>query len=1031
MHLGQEQAIQEALSRSPLTCVSICSSCTLPFTSGPGFCNHQAACASQRARSTRATRPPAPTSQLTPDALLSLCTNIVSTFKGYPVRRLKTAPLQAIRNLCVRLFQEISTSEHKAPAVVAFLGLPRILHSYQHDPNRLEAFLSGAAQCVPSSGPVLEAIATWTPPAQRRSPSSNTSNALPVRRITELVKSNNIGIALQTLESAHSHIRPADPEAARAAISALFPPRSDADLLSADLDASSAMQLSLQTVGEALRSLPRLRSSAFSGWTCDLIAALAREAPAFVQAFTGVTNAMLRGAAGPPALWAIDYVCPLEKKTGGYRPIVIGEIVPRIVGRIVAKSLAPQAAECLAPHQWGVGISGGSETVAHAVSLFYRAAAAAGATEGIQLIDFSNAFNCVRRGAIEAELLRRFPALVPYFRYTYGTPTTLRGVDGSPMATSETGVRQGDPLGPLLFCLALDAPLRELAARFPDIHIMCLLDDVTMLGPSASLPQALEFFARATEKIGLVVNRRKSVRLQMPREGPDEGNVLGARVLGCAVGPDDWVRTHIAERLEDYAAAISPVLTLPAQIATAILQAAVNARPVFTARTTLPALAADIFILFDLKIDNALAVITGSLRNSLPRESQILRALPQAKGGLAIARIAEIAAPAFAASLAAAATAIATTIPSLANHLSIRGQALSPVLEAARDVIPTHFAPSSVYNSFPNQFVLPCCWIAPSDLPNDEDAPYRQAPPRQKALVAMTIPVKESELDALLQGSPASRAIVKSGAFKGAAWWLAQPRFPLLRPSHAGMQAALALRLLLTPATVHPARRCGYCSAVLRTPVEELVHGMSCHSLQGLRTRRHTYLRDTLIEGLKKILGAHAVAAEVRFANSQVDITVTMGTGTRYLDLTVINAGVHEYLPAAANEGGGASAIAEAAKRARYTSTLSAHGIEPTAFVPFVIETTGRFGPAALQFIEDLRTAAALAAPERNRDDAIDYYVDRMKHHVLETNARIMHHAWAHLQPLQDEAHSVAATTTTTIVPAADVHPASPAPTIA
>ena len=981
----------------------------------------------------RASRPPAPTSQLTPDALLSLCTNIVSTFKGYPVRRLKTAPLQALRNLCVRLFNEISTSDQKAPAVVAFLGLPRLLHSYQHDPNRLEAFLTGAAQCVPSSGPVLEAIAHWTPPAQRRTPNSNMSNALPVRRITELVKSNNIGMALQILESSHAHVRPADPDAARAAVSALFPARTDADLLSADLDAASAMQLSVDAVGEALRALPRLRSSAFSGWTCDLIAALARESPAFVQAFAGIANAMLRGEAGPPALWAIDYVCPLEKKTGGYRPIVIGEILPRILGRIVAKSLAPQAAEFLAPHQWGVGISGGSETVAHAVALFYRAASAMGATEGIQLIDFTNAFNCVRRGAIEAELTRRFPALLPYFRYTYGTPTTLRGIDGSPMATSATGVRQGDPLGPLLFCLALDAPLRELAARFPDVHIMCLLDDVTLLGPSAALPQALEFLARAAAKIGLVVNRRKSVRLQMPRDDTDEDNVVGARVLGCAVGPDDWVRRHIAERLDDYAVAISPVLTLPAQIATAILQAAVNARPVFTARTTLPALALEIFTNFDLKIDNALAVLAGSLRSSLPREAQVLRALPQAKGGLAIPRIADIASPAFAASLAAAATAIATAVPALARHFSIRGHQLYPVLEAARDIIPTHFAPSSVYSNHPNQCVLPCSWIAPSDLPNDEDVPYRQAPPRQKALVSLALPAKEAELDALLQDSPASRAIVKSGAFKGAAWWLSQPRFPLLRPSHAGMQAALALRLLLTPATVHHARRCGYCASILRTPVEELVHGMSCHSLQGLRTRRHTFLRDTLIEGLRKVLGNHAVAAEVRFASVQVDICVTMGTATRYLDLTVVNPGVQEYLPAAAIEGGGASAIAEAAKRGKYTSTLSAHGIESTAFVPFVIETTGRFGPAALQFIEDLRTAAALAAPERNRDDAIDYYIDRMKHHVLETNARIMHHAWAHLQPLQDEDNSAAAASTTTIttVTAADALPVSPALTIA
>jgi hypothetical protein len=296
----------------------------------------------------------------------------------------------------------------------------------------------------------------------------------------------------------------------------------------------------------------------------------------------------------------------------------------------------------------------------------------------------------------------------------------------------------------------------------------------------------------------------------------------------------------------------------------------------------------------------------------------------------------------------------------------------------------------------------------PGDLPTDEDVPFRQAAPRQRALVALKVTENETELASLLAECPAAKAIVRSGAHKGGAWWLSQPRFPLLRLSHFAMQTSLRLRLLLTSRNITGARRCGFCSEMVRSSAEDLVHGLSCHALQGLRTRRHTFLRDSLAELLRKVLGAHAVSLEVRFANRQLDIVATVGASVRYLDLTVINPAAQEYLPQAATEGGAASTIAEANKRAKYVNTLAAHDIAATAFVPFVMETTGRLGPAAKQFLDDLRTAASLASPERNRETTIDYYIDRMKHHVLESNAKIMHHAWSHLQPVQADDASAA-----------------------
>ena len=107
----------------------------------------------------------------------------------------------------------------------------------------------------------------------------------------------------------------------------------------------------------------------------------------------------------------------------------------------------------MSPHQYGVGVSSGAERVVH--SLQY---ALTDTTRGLSLlqVDISNAFNACDRGRVLRELYST-PQLSPLYRmvhFAYSTPSVLLLERGEGKAIRlRNGVRQGDPLSALLFCV--------------------------------------------------------------------------------------------------------------------------------------------------------------------------------------------------------------------------------------------------------------------------------------------------------------------------------------------------------------------------------------------------------------------------------------------------------------------------------------------------------------------------------------------------------------------------------------------------
>ena len=68
-------------------------------------------------------------------------------------------------------------------------------------------------------------------------------------------------------------------------------------------------------------------------------------------------------------------------------------------------------------------------------------------------VDMSNAFNAVSRQAVLDECATFFPELLPWVSWCYGSHSWLWHPMGK--ISSQSGVQQGDPLGPMLFALVL------------------------------------------------------------------------------------------------------------------------------------------------------------------------------------------------------------------------------------------------------------------------------------------------------------------------------------------------------------------------------------------------------------------------------------------------------------------------------------------------------------------------------------------------------------------------------------------------
>ena len=191
----------------------------------------------------------------------------------------------------------------------------------------------------------------------------------------------------------------------------------------------------------------------------------------------------------------------LEKKDGGVRPIAVGSSLRRLAAKIITFRVKDHLGALLAPHQLGFGIPRGGEAAVHTARHYI---------DNLQpdhlvlKLDFRNAFNCICRDKMLDAVKDLAPELLPFVQSAYCELSFLFW--GDKLLQSAEGVQQGDPLGPLLFCLTI----HQLTCQLNSELCIFYLDDGTPGGRTEDVLRDLQLVQRVGRELGLSLNEGKS-----------------------------------------------------------------------------------------------------------------------------------------------------------------------------------------------------------------------------------------------------------------------------------------------------------------------------------------------------------------------------------------------------------------------------------------------------------------------------------------------------------------------------------------
>ena len=713
----------------------------------------------------------------------------------------------------------------------------------------------------------------------------------------------------------------------------------------------------VEAVYRELRGFKTGSAGGLSGLTADHICAAVdhRESRGTLRNLTAVCNVILAGEVPPavhPFLCGASLV-PLKKNdVGDARPIAVGETLRRLCAKLLCAELAEKVGkELLKGGQVGVGVRMGMEAAVASVASYARRHA--GKDRCILKIDFKNAFNTVDRSRFLQMAERVSVGWMPFLLMCYSTPTSLYCHDA--VIQSSCGVQQGDPLGPLLFSLAIHEVNLGLRRAHPELRSVWYLDDGTLMGSPEEVARGYEFVAAECRRWGLAVSpgkcevvalggqTREDLRgAGLPMGATDRGHattdpdaprtcfsrVAGPcfELLGAPIGDKDFCEAWMVSKMEEFRPLLQSLQGMAdKQVALSLLrQCGGFCRVVFYMRSVGHTGAARYLEAFDAQVEETLCRVLGSGDSVLPPEARVQAALAIRRGGLGVRWSSD--------------HAEAAVLASQAGTFALC-QSLDP--EFTWDA-PVWCDAAMRYNAR----------VAPHDKIDAATQPTSKVLQR-----TLSQAIESAAHEGLLsRGDDLSRArLLSTGLPHAGAFISSVPAWELRIPAEA-FSAMLRFRLNLE--VFGGAQQCDLCDGPL-DPFGE--HVAQCVRRSD-RITRHDAVRDALVAGLSALgLGVsveprHVVPGRQKRPGDLVVRAGVLNTLPTCIDVTVVTPSTATVLGGAATTPGYAAGVAEGAKRSKHAQDCAAGQY---AFAPFALELYGGLGPAAVGVVQKVARNAA------------------------------------------------------------------------